>query len=57
MENVIAVLILLTITAGIIWNLIRAKRRGDKCIGCPYAKHCGSKCNSEWSDKFHNKFQ
>ena len=57
MENVIAVLILLTITAGIIWNLIRAKRRGDKCIGCPYVKHCGSKCNSEWSDKFHNKFQ
>lgn len=43
MENVIVVLILLVIATGIIWYLVRAKKRGDKCIGCPYAKSCGSK--------------
>ena len=38
MENVIVILILLAIAAGIIWYLIRAKKRGETCIGCPYAK-------------------
>lgn len=45
MENVIVVLILVAIVAGIIWYLIRAKKRGEKCVGCPYAKQCGSKHN------------
>lgn len=45
MENAIVVLILIAIAAGIIWYLIRAKKRGETCIGCPYAKQCGSKCN------------
>lgn len=46
MENLIVVLILVAITAGIIWYLISAKKRGEKCIGCPYAKHCGGMCSS-----------
>ena len=45
MENVIVVLILVAIVAGITLYLIRAKRKGEKCVGCPYAKQCGSKCN------------
>ena len=47
MENVIVILILVAIAAGIIWYLIRAKKRGEKCVGCPYAKQCcsQSKCN------------
>lgn len=45
MENVIVILILLAIVAGIIWYLIRAKKRGETCIGCPYAKQCTSNCN------------
>lgn len=44
MENVIVVLILVVIAASIICYLIRAKRRGETCIGCPYAKQCGGKC-------------
>lgn len=44
MENVIIVLVLLTIVAGIVWYLYRAKKRGEKCIGCPYAKQCGGSC-------------
>lgn len=49
MENIIVILILVSIVAGIIWYLIRAKRRGETCIGCPYAKQCNGKscnCNS-----------
>ena len=45
MENVIIIFILLAIAAGIIWYLIRAKKRGETCIGCPYAKQCGGRCN------------
>ncbi|MBQ3052120.1 MAG: FeoB-associated Cys-rich membrane protein [Clostridia bacterium] len=45
MENVIVVLILIAIAVGIIWYLIRAKRKGEKCIGCPYAKQCSNKCD------------
>ncbi len=44
MENIIIICILVAIGAGIIIYLLRAKKRGEKCIGCPYAKQCGSKC-------------
>lgn len=46
MENVIIVAILSAIIGGIVWYLLRAKKRGEKCVGCPYAKKCGGKCNS-----------
>ena len=44
MENYIIIAILAVIAAGILWYLWRAKRRGVKCVGCPYAKQCGGKC-------------
>lgn len=40
MENIIIVLILLIIVGSILWYLIRAKKKGQKCVGCPYAKEC-----------------
>ena len=43
MENAIVILILLGIVAGVVAYLVRAKRRGQTCIGCPYSKQCGSK--------------
>ena len=42
MVNIILVVILLGIVAGIVWYLLRAKKRGETCIGCPYAKQCAS---------------
>ena len=62
MENVIVILILVAIAAGIIWYIVRAKKRGETCIGCPYAKQCGGKhsggCNCERTNadnkSFHN---
>ena len=43
MENVIIVAILLAIAGSIVVYLLRAKKRGKKCIGCPYAKQCAKK--------------
>lgn len=45
MENFIIIVILLGIIGGIVWYLRKAKKRGETCIGCPYAKQCSGKCN------------
>ncbi len=44
MENIIILLIVIAIAAGIIFYLVRAKKKGQSCIGCPYAKQCSGKC-------------
>lgn len=45
MEDVIIAVVLLAIVIGIVWYIWREKKRGSKCIGCPYAKQCGGKCS------------
>ena len=35
--------IVLTLSAAVFY-IIRAKKRGEKCVGCPYARECGGKC-------------
>lgn len=42
--NAIAVIILLAIVSGIVWYLLKAKKRGETCIGCPHAKQCANRC-------------
>ena len=49
METLIVILILLLIAAAIIGYLVRAKKRGQTCIGCPYAKQRGGKCSGSCS--------
>ena len=44
-QNIIIILILLGIIGSIVVYLYRAKKRGEICIGCPYAKQCGGNCN------------
>ena len=44
MIDLILIIILAAIVAGIVFYLYRAKKRGETCIGCPYAKQCGGKC-------------
>ena len=36
--------IVLTLSASVFY-IVRAKKRGEKCVGCPYAKQCGGNCN------------
>lgn len=47
MKNAIVILIIVAIATAIIYYLYRQKKKGAKCIGCPYAKECGGKCNKE----------
>ena len=47
MENVIIILILVAISGLAIFYIVKSKKRGDKCIGCPYAKTCCEKCNKK----------
>ena len=51
MTDLIVIAILLAITGGIVGYLYRAKKRGKTCIGCPYAKQCGSKCKGGCNNK------
>ncbi len=47
MANIIIIVILVAITTSIILYLVKAKKRGDICVGCPYAGQCGGKCNEK----------
>ncbi len=55
MKNAIIVILLLCIAAGIVFYLCKAKKRGDTCIGCPYAKQCNGKCDDNCSTKVNSK--
>lgn len=47
LANIIIVTIIAAIVVSIIVYLVRAKMRGETCVGCPYAKQCGSsECSS-----------
>ncbi len=43
MENFIVIGILALIVGAVIFYLVGEKKKGVKCIGCPYAKGCASK--------------
>ena len=44
MENVIIIALLVVIFGGVIGYLVKAKKRGQKCIGCPHSGTCGGNC-------------
>lgn len=43
LANIIIIAILAAILGGIVYYLYRAKKRGESCIGCPYAKQCSDR--------------
>lgn len=43
MQDLMIALVVMLIVALAAWHIIRAKKRGQKCIGCPYAKECSGK--------------
>lgn len=51
MKNFIIAAILILIVGAIVYYLIKSKKRGKTCIGCPYAKNCGGKCSGRCSHK------
>ncbi len=51
MENFIIIAVLLIIIGAVIFYIVKSKKRGDKCIGCPYAKQCGGNCDKGQNNK------
>ena len=45
MENFIIVIVLLIIVGLAVMYIIKEKKKGVKCIGCPAAGNCSHKCN------------
>ena len=42
--DILAIVALVLIVGGAVLYIVRAKQRGEKCVGCPYAKQCGGNC-------------
>ena len=51
MVNVIIVLVIVAIVGSSIAYIVKEKKRGVKCVGCPYAQQCANrgKCSGEES--------
>lgn len=45
MKDILIILILIAIFSFAIIYIVRAKKNGQKCIGCPYSKECNGNCN------------
>ncbi len=43
--DIIAIFAIMVVVGGAVLYLIRAKRRGERCVGCPYSKTCGGSCS------------
>lgn len=44
MENYIVIAVLALIIGAAVFYVYRAKKSGQKCIGCPYSKQCSGSC-------------
>ncbi len=44
--DIIVIVVIALIVGGAGFYIIRAKRRGQRCIGCPDAKTCSGNCAS-----------
>ena len=51
MKNLVIIIVLILVLTLSISYIIKAKKNGVKCIGCPSSKncsgHCGCSCGSE----------
>ena len=45
--DIIAIAAIVLIVGLAVFYIVRAKKRGQKCIGCPYAKQCAKRMNSD----------
>ncbi len=45
MENLILIAIIVLILGGALTYIYKSKKKGQKCIGCPFSKECKTKCD------------
>lgn len=51
MKNIVIILVLILVLAMAIRYIVKAKKNGVKCIGCPSGKECGGcSCGCNDSD-------
>ena len=43
MVNIVSAVVVVAILAGAVTYIIRSKKKGTRCIGCPYADSCCQK--------------
>lgn len=46
LTDIIVIIAIVLIVGGASFYIIRAKRRGQRCIGCPDAKTCSGNCSA-----------
>ena len=44
--DIIVLTLIVLVIGGAVFYIVRAKRRGQHCIGCPDAKSCNGNCAS-----------
>ncbi len=47
MENIIVIAVVAVIICLAAGYIYKQKKKGNKCIGCPYGKSCGGNCGSK----------
>ncbi len=50
MGNVMVIALLALLLGGIVWYLVREKKRGVRCVGCPHSKSCSGCCGQNKKD-------
>lgn len=43
--NLIIVAVVLIVLGGVVFYIVREKKKGSKCIGCPHARECAARKN------------
>ena len=46
-EDIIIIVILALVAVGVGFYIYREKKKGSKCIGCPYGKSCSGNCSDK----------
>ncbi len=47
MKNIIATAVIILVLGLAITYIVRSKKKGVKCIGCPYADKCKGNCKGK----------
>ena len=46
-DSIIPIIIIAVIVGLAVTYIIRAKKSGQRCVGCPYAKSCSGGCSCD----------
>ncbi|MBO5214015.1 MAG: FeoB-associated Cys-rich membrane protein [Clostridia bacterium] len=46
-ETYIVIGVILAAVGLAVWYIVKEKKKGAKCIGCPYSKQCSGNCGEQ----------